>query len=104
VPGLGLQRHARMRLTCPDGFCMFDPGLRRRNVAANGRLVSGYGAQVHLEMQRVASYREDSLLSAPPTISLALSHSRAPSTASFYISLYISVLSPPPPRSGRRVA
>jgi len=53
---------------------MFDPGLRRRNVAANGRLVSGYGAQVHLEMQRVASYREDSLLSLP--LSPALSHSR----------------------------
>lgn len=43
-------------------------------VAANGRLVSGNGAQVHLEMQRVTSYRENSLLllSFPPSLLLPL--------------------------------
>lgn len=76
MPALGLQWHARMRLTCPDGFCMFDLGLCRGNVAANGRLVSGYGAQVHLEMQRVASYRGDSLFSPSHALPLFPSFSR----------------------------
>lgn len=44
-------------------------------VAANGHLVSGNGAQVHLEMQRVTSYRENlllllSLFAPSPPISL----------------------------------
>lgn len=75
---LGLQGHVRMRLTCLDGFCMFDLGLRREW----RRTGVSFPVTVHRCISRcsVASYRENLLLSFPLYLPPTL---RAPASLRF---------------------